>query len=112
MRADRYGAVRIGASKSKGEAGRDIRFAPIGAVGRRSHPRTRMRAVRVRRPRPDLRLVEMDVCIDEAGPDLPAVQIDGVRCAAKGSKRGNAAARDAQIEADETFRIGWPECSS
>ena len=50
--------------------------------------------------------------IDEAGPHQPAVQIDGVRCAAKGSERGNAAARDAKIEADETFRIGWPERSS
>ena len=70
------------------------------------------RAVRVRRPRPNLRLVEIDMRIDEAGPHQPAVQIDGVRCAAKGSERGNAAARDAKIEADETFRIGWPERSS
>ena len=99
MRADRRGAVRMGAAQAELEARLDIGLGVVrGAIGDDGGLGARMRAVRVGLARPGLRLVQMHMPIDEAGPDLAPIQVDAVRRRSGRRDRGDAAVGDAQIE--------------
>ena len=96
MRADRRRAVGIGATQTKLEARFDIGFRVVfAAISDDGVFGARMRAVRVGLPPPRLRLVEMHMPIDEAGPELASVQINALGRRSRWRDRGNPAIGDA-----------------
>jgi len=105
MGAHRDGAVRIGAGQAEFEASPDVRLVPMGAIGGAGGARAGVGSVRVGRARPDLRLVEMDMRVDEAGPHLAAIEVDAILGAARRGEFGDLAAGDAQIETGEPLGV-------
>ena len=95
MGTDRGGAVRVGALQAKLEPRFDVRFAVVLAtVGDDGVLGAGVGAVRVRLTRPGLRLVEVHVAVDEAGPDLTVVEVDPGRRGPGRRDCGDAAVRD------------------
>ena len=95
MRADRGGAVRQGAAQPELKPRLDIGFVIILAtIGDDRGLGARMGAVRVGLTRPCLGLVQVDMSIDETGPDLAAIQVDPVRGGFRRRDGGDAAAGD------------------
>ncbi len=107
MRADRRGAVRIGAAQAKLEARLDVGFGVmLAAVGDDGGLGAGMGAVGVRLARPGLRLVQMHMPVDEAGPDLALIQVDARVRRSRWSDRGDPAIGDAQIQPRQPFGVG------
>ncbi len=106
VRADRSGAVGVSATQAKFEALFDIGFRVVFvAVGDDGVPCARMGAVRVGLPGPGLRLVQMHMPIDEAGPNLTAVEIEAFRRGSRRADRGDASIGNTQIETCQTLGV-------
>ncbi len=99
-------AVGKGAGEAEAEARLDVGLGPVllavlvhGAHG------AGMGAVRVRRPRPDHGLVEVNVPVHQPRPDLAAIKADPVRRAADGRYCGDTPVFQAQVESHQPIGV-------
>ena len=106
MRADRRSAVRIGTSQREVEPPVNIVMAPtllsIRMGGIQGGDEL---TVGIPGARPNMALVEVGMEVDQARPNLPAVEIDAAH---QGSGRGDAvndAVRDRDVDDHKAFAI-------
>lgn len=77
MRPDKAGAMRVSGFQGEFHARADIGRRPVGiSICLHSGKRAGEGAVRIGVARQNMALVEMRVHIDEAGPDLPMIEIE------------------------------------
>jgi hypothetical protein len=68
-------------------------------------------AVRVLCARPDVALVQMGVEVDEAGPDLPALQRDAGAALRRGAEGGDGPSLSGSTGGAAASRLAWTRAS-